>query len=81
MSFSEISIYERSSNVSPDSKVVLIFDPLPSLRVIVLFIALGVPPLTGVIGLPLLLLDTLETYDLFIPDTDLIVASSFSKFI
>ena len=74
---SEISIFERSSKVNPEIKVVLLYEPLPSLYV---------PPnsyllfdLYGVL-LPLLLLETLD-FDLLIWLNDLIVCNSFSKFI
>jgi hypothetical protein len=80
ISFSEMSMFDRSSNVKPESKVVRLYDPLPSLLVPKVLSPLGVPPLFGVCGL--LLLDTLDTLDLFIcPERDLIVYNSFSKFI
>ena len=73
---SDISIFERSSNVRPEIKVVLLYDPLPSLSVPIDLRPLGVVYLFRVILL--LLLDTRDRLTLL---KDLIVYNSFSKFI
>ena len=73
---SDISIFERSSNVKPDIKVVLLYEPLPSLSVPIDLRPLGVVYLFRVILL--LLLDTRDRLTLL---KDLIVYNSFSKFI
>ena len=74
ISVSDISIFERSSKVKPDTKVVLLYEPLPALTV-------SASRLLGDLDLLALLLLLLETLDLLILLIERIVYSSFSKFI